>query len=265
MELLQVIQTADSLCPNPYSREEKLRWCDEVSAGIRREIKKIYNTVETVVHGPEELVLPDDIDFADIETAYINGRLMDKLDFRSFAAGTIPTGVSFPARIKLVFLTRAMPVRMVNLKGNFDVSENFIQLDSPELYPGDCIEWVLLENLEEEPDWSRANRTYIIDQVYDGLMVEENTFTPQTGAPLAIRRVIDDLTEIDELPYESMYIEYLLAKMAMYQRDYTGYNAHMTQYNLLWEGLRRDYKTRAPFNPVSSLRNYWEKSGGVEL
>lgn len=258
MELLQVISTADALCPNPFSREEKLRWCDEVSSAIRREIKKIYNTIETRVNGPEELVLPDDIDFTDIETAYVNGKLMDKVDFRSFADGTVPKGVSFPATIRLVFLTRAMPVRYVNLKGCFDVSENFIKLENVDLYPGDCIEWVLLPDPDAEPDWSGANRTYIIDQVYDGLVVEENTFTPQTGAPLAIRRVIDDLTEIDELPYESMYIEYLLAKMALYQRDYTAYSAHTTQYNLLWEGLRRDYKTRAPMNTVSGLRNYWE-------
>ena len=259
MELTQVIQTADALCPNPYSQAEKLRWCDEVSAGIRREIKKIYNTVETVVNSEEELILPDDIDFADIETAYINGKLMDKLDFRSFAAGDALAGISFPAKLKLVFLTRAMPVRIVNLTGSFDISENFIRMEAPELYPGDCIEWVPLEDLTEEPDWSHANRTYIVDQVYDGLVVEDNTFTPQTGALLAIRRVIDDLTEIDELPYESMYIEYLLAKMALYQRDYTGYSAHMTQYNLLWEGLKRDYKTRAPLNPVSNLKNYWKE------
>ncbi len=259
MELTQVIQTADALCPNPYTQAEKLRWCDEVSAGIRREIKKIYNTIDTVANSAEELVLPDDVDFADIETAYVNGKLMDKLDFRSLATGTIPKEISFPAKIRLVFLTRAMPVRMVELKGSFDVSENFIRLNAPNLYPGDCIEWVSLSDLTEEPDWSHADRTYIIDKVYDGLVVEDNTFSPQTGATLALRRVIDDLTEIDELPYESMYIEYLLAKMALYQRDYTGYNAHMTQYNLLWEGLKRDYKTRAPLNPVSGLRNYWKE------
>lgn len=257
MELLQVIATADALCSNPFTQEEKLRWCDEVSSAIRREIKKIYNTVETRVNTPEELVLPDDIDFADIETAYVNGRLMDKVDFRSFAEGNIPSGITLPAKIRLVFLTRAMPVRHISLKGKFDVSENFIKIEGEELYPGDCIEWVHLADLSEEPDWETANRTYIIDRVYDGLVVEENAFTPQTGAPLAIRRVIDDLTEIDELPYESMYIEYLLAKMALYQRDYVAYSAHTTQYNLLWEGLRRDYKTRSPMNPVSSLRNYW--------
>ena len=71
MELLKVIETADALCPNSYQEEEKLRWCDEVSAGIRRDIKKIYDTIETTLTGPEELILPDDIDFEDIEVAYL--------------------------------------------------------------------------------------------------------------------------------------------------------------------------------------------------
>ncbi len=258
MELLQVISKADALCPNHYTLEEKLHWCDEVSASIRREIKKIYNTVETRVYTSEELVLPEDIDFSDIETAYVNGKQMDKVDFRSFAEGNLPKGISLPATIRLVYLTRALPVRYVNLKGTYDLGENFIKIDGVNLYPGDCIEWVHLSDISQEPNWNEATKTYIIDQVYDGLVVEDNTFQPQTQAPLAIRRVIDDLTEIDDLPYESMYMEYLLAKMAFYQRDYEAYSAHTTQYNLLWEGLRRDYKTRAPLNEVSGFRNYWQ-------
>ena len=54
-----------------------------------------------------------------------------------------------------------------------------------------------------------------------------------------------------------MYIEYILAKMALYQRDFTGYNAHMVQYNQLFDGLRREYKNRAPLNPLASFKNYW--------
>ncbi len=258
MELLQVIKTVDQLCPNPYTQEEKLRWCDEVSAGIRRQIKKIYNTVETTVTSPGELILPDDIAFEDIETVYLNGKVIDKLDFRSFAEGDNSSSFSYPAKIKLVFLTRSLPVRYVTIQGIFDVSENFIKIDSPDLYPGDLIEWVLLPDVSAEPDWDNAQSCYIVDQAYDGLVVEEDTFTPQSAAPLAIRRVIDDLTEIDELPYDGMYVEYLLAKIALYQHDYTSYSAHMTQYNTLWEGLRKDYKTRSPLSRISGFRQYWQ-------
>ncbi|MBE5039886.1 hypothetical protein [Ructibacterium gallinarum] len=258
MELRKVMEVADALCPNPYTMEEKLRWCDEVSAGIRREIKKIYDTIETTVTQPGELTLPEDISFEDIEVAYLDGKPMDKVDFRSFAQGELWKQQQTPVHLKLVFLTRHQPVRCIKLTGTFDVGENFIKMDQPPFYPGDCIEWVEMEDLAAEPDWTQANRCYVIDLVYDGLMVEDGAFSPQTGAKLAMRRVIDDLTEIDELPYDNMYVEYLLAKMALYQHDYTGYSAHMTQYNTLYEGLRRDYKNRSPLNEVSRFHKYWQ-------
>ena len=78
----------------------------------------------------------------------------------------------------------------------------------------------------------------------------------ETGAKLAIRRIPDDVTAIDEKPYDGMYIEYLLAKMALYQHDYVGYNAHMTQYNTIYETLRREYKTRNPLSSLAKFRNY---------
>ena len=89
-------------------------------------------------------------------------------------------------------------------------------------------------------------------------MVEDNTFSPQTAMPLAIRRVFDDVTEIDEIPYDNLYVEYILAKMAFYQQDYTAYNAHIDQYNILWDNLRRDYKSRAPLSDVSNFHKFWQ-------
>ena len=258
MELLKVIETVDALYPNPFTLEEKLRWCDEVSAIIRRQAKKIYDTISTKVNSPGELVLPDDISFEDIEVAYLNGKPIDKMDFRSMLTDHKDYNISYPAKLELVYLTKPMPTRIVSIKGAFDISENFIKIDSPDLYPGDLIEWVTLSDEDAEPDWSLATSCYIIDQVYNGLMVEDSFFSPQTAMPLAIRRVIDEVTEIDELPYDGLYIEYILAKMALYQHDYTAYNAHIDQYNILWDNLRRDYKARAPLNDVSNFHKFWQ-------
>lgn len=255
MQLMKVIEMADALCPNPYTFEEKLRWCDEVTAGIRRDIKKVYTTVETTVSSPADIQLPEGLSFEDVEVAYLNGQPMDKLDFRSFLADR--AAVSTPGKLKLVFLEQPQPVRNMEIQGEFDLSENFIKLTEPPFVAGDTLEWVVLESPEDTPDWSQAEVCYVLDAVYDGIVVGEDTFTPQTAAPLALRRVIDDHTEVDEAPYDSMYVEYLLAKMALYQHDYTAYGAHMAQYNTLYEGLRRDYKTRSTLNPLSGFRRYW--------
>lgn len=253
MELLKAIQIADSLCPNPYTQEEKLRWCEEVSAAVRREIKKVYDVIETRLAEGEETVLPDEVPFEDIEAAYLNGRYIDKIDLRSFASKDYKGA---DAVLRVVYLTRPKPVRDICITGEFDLSENFIKMNAPPFIPEDCLEWVFVEK-GAEPDWSAAKRCYVLEPLYDGILVADGDFTPQTGANMAIRRVITDVTETDESAYDGMYVEYLLAKMALYQHDYTGYTAHMTQYNSLCSAMLMDYKTRAPLNSVSALRNYW--------
>lgn len=257
MELLKAIETADVLCPNPYSLEEKLRWCGEVSAGIRREAKKIYDVIETEVNASGDIIIPDDIAFEDIEAAYINGRYLSKLDFRSFAAGGLNKSPLPGGKLKLIYLTRAEPVRNILIKGKFDISEGFIRMENPPFKEGDCIQAAELSDLDDEPDFEKAKKLAVLENIYDGIFVDGGELEPQTEAVLAIRRVIDDLTEADEAPYDGMYIEYMLAKMALYQRDYTAYNAHITQYNFLMEELKREYKTRSPLNPLSSFKNYW--------
>ena len=73
---------------------------------------------------------------------------------------------------------------------------------------------------------------------------------------MAIRRVIDDETEA-EAPYDRMYIEYLLAKAALYQHDYEAYSAHMLQYNSIFDEYKRDYKQRNPLNDLAVFKNIW--------
>ena len=255
MELLKAIEIADNLCPNPYTQEEKLLWCRELSELIRREVKKQYDFAMTTISDTGEIILPDGISFEDIEAAYIDGKYMSKLDLRSFLAE--PKVRPGSASVKLIYLTHPEPVRSICISGKFDLSENFIKIDTPPFIPGDTLEYVILDDAAQEPDWSSCKTCMVLDIVYDGLVTESDAFTPQTAADMYIRRVIDDVTETDSDAYDNIYIEYLLAKMALYQHDYSGYNAHITQYNILYDALRKDYKNRSPLNELSVFKNYW--------
>lgn len=257
MELLKAIEIADALCPNPYTLEEKLRWCHEVSSSLRREIKKIYDVIETSAASFGNTIIPDDIVFEDIEAAYLNGRYMNKLDFRNYAAGGIKKCSLPGGRLKIVYLTHPEPVRDILISGTFDLTENFIFMNEPPFIEGDYIQVAETESENTEPDFENSKTFVVLESSIDGILVDGDEFQPRTGANLVIRRIIDDLTEIDEAPFDSMYVEYVLAKMALYQRDYTGYNAHITQYNQLFDGLRREYKNRSPLNPLASFKNYW--------
>ena len=256
MKIMRAIERADALCLNPYSLEEKLCWCDEVSAELRRKVIKIYDVISTKVNDFGDVELPDGIPFDRVEVIWVGKKLMKKQDFRSFFLSDKNLLSSSTQTLKAVYLTIPKPIRFIEIKGEFNTSENVIEMENPPFIEGDMIEISQTNNLTDEPDWENSIRTYVLEANDDKIIIDSNDIEPQTDAPLAIRRVITDSTEIDEAPYDSMYIEYILAKMALYQHDYVGYNAHMTQYNSLFEDFRREYKSRNPLSEITRIKNY---------
>lgn len=258
MEILRAIERADALCPNPYTLEEKICWCDEVTAQLRRNVIKIYSVIETQIDSSGELVLPDDIPFERVELAYAGNKRLDKQDLRSFAASIRDNsdGTGVPQQLRVVFLEMPSPIRTPDIRGEFNTGTDTIEIEASPFIEGDKIEIAVLNAQGDEPDWSTAVSAHVMEVNDDRMLLDCDALEPQTDAKLAIRRVIEDFTEVDEAPYDAMYIEYLLAKMALYQHDYTSYNAHMTQYNSLYEALRRECIGRGPVTTQSNFRNY---------
>ena len=257
MEILRAIERADALCPNPYTLEEKISWCDEVTASLRRNIIKIYGVIETEVDGCGELVLPDDIPFERVELVYVGNQLFNKYDFRSFAENFCePRETGIKQKFRVIYLVLPKPVRNPEIVGEFNTGTDTIEIIESPFITGDTIEIATLSNIQEAPDWKKAEVVHVMEVRDDKIILDREALEAQTEAPLAIRRVIDDVTEIDEAPYDTMYIEYILAKCALYQHDYTSYNAHMTQYNFLYEELMREYGGRRPMTTKANFRNY---------
>lgn len=257
MEIMRAVERADALCPNHYTVEEKLEWCDEVTADIRRNIIKVYDMIETQIDGTGEVILPDDVAFERVELAFVNGKRMEKQDFRSFARNfSRRNNFGLSQKIKVVFLKMPEPIRTTEIKGEFNTGDCIIEIDTAPFTEGDRIEIVKLESLSDEPDWAKSRLAYVIEVQPDKIILDKDVAAAQSGVKLAIKRVVDEVTAVDEAPYDGMYVEYILAKMAFYQHDYVAYNAHMAQYNILYEMLRREYKTRSPLSNQSNFRNY---------
>lgn len=257
MEILRAIEQADLLCPNPYTLEEKLMWCDEVTADMARNILKTYDVIETDINVRGELTLPDDIPFERVEIVYCGGVPFSKQDFRSYIAsrplGSVP---SLPSRLRAVYLKLPEKIRHIDIRGEFNTGDCIIEIEQPPFREGDLLEIVQLSDLSDEVDFDKAEKAYVIEASEEKIILDWDAVPAQTSAKLAIRRAIDDLTLVNEAPYDRMYIEYILAKIALYQRDYSAYNAHMTQYNSLYESMRREYKGRSPVTNLTNFKNY---------
>ena len=258
MKIMEAIDRADALCPNPYTLEEKLSWCDEVNAELRRGPIKSYDMIEIDIDSFGCVQIPDDLSFERIEAVFYNGVLLDKQDFRTFIRDYKDGGTAFalPKRLKAVYLTLPEKIRNTDVRGEFNTGINYIEMEMQPFEEEDRLEISELSDLSDEPDWENAAEAYVMEVQPDRIILDRDALTAQTAARLAMRRIIDDSTEIDEAPYDSMYVEYILAKIALYQHDYVGYNAHMTQYNAYFETLRREMRERSPLTDLVRFRNY---------
>lgn len=115
MLIAEVLERVDALYPNTYTNEEKVRWCYDVSCGIRDSIVKVYRVRTQTIEKDGDLVLmPDGINFSDIDSVYVNGLPVGKVDGRSLAGGPLPAG----SEVRVVY--KVMPEPYSIADGDID-------------------------------------------------------------------------------------------------------------------------------------------------
>lgn len=263
MLIIDAINAADTLLPNHFTLSEKLMWCSEVNTAIRRSVKKQYLTVETLITCADDIKLPEDISFSDIEIAYINNHPIQKSDFRSLPylkddvlSHSYGINKISPKILKLVYLDIPKEIKEVFIKGEFKTDSDCIYGDELPLLESDCIECYSLSSLDDDITNLTPKIAYVMSNDGECVKLSDDILTPDSAAYLAIKRVIDDETEADA-PYDRMYIEYILSKVALYQHDYEAYSAHIAQYNCLFDEYKKDYKSRNPLSDMAGFHNIW--------
>ncbi len=257
--MTEVIRIADDLCPNPYTEEEKWHWIDEVSALLCQEYCKRYCVVTCTVDSGS-LYLPQDVTFEQVEGLWCGETRLDKSDFHSDCAGGITKlwnpKLSSGRQVQVAFLQEHIPVRRFVLEGKWDTTPHLLKLRTPEIAEQDDLEITLQFDTDGNPDWNSAFRCFVLRLDEDGTHLMQDTLSEETGKHMAIRRIITDTTVLPS-PYDNAYVEYLLAKMAFYQRDHEGYQAHMTQFNTIVDAYARWHKQRSALNKGSNFRGLW--------
>lgn len=240
MTINSLIELIDSIAPNSCSGEQKLYWYNQCESIIKSKAKPSFRYLETDIVGGV-VKLPDGYDSEDIEAVYLNGRLMDKLDFRSGFVKRIPT------KAKLGIVLREHHTEVTRKVYEGDIFFNGDRLTAP----GHCFE--AGDKLEIDCDIF-VGSVFVTEVRGDELVV--NRLFEINDCEGRIERSLD-INVLLSAPYDKLYIDYILAQMDYYNKDYEGYNNNSYLFNELLDELVRKNSGKAPGTKSMNMRGIW--------
>ncbi len=248
MYIGEVIRRAQSYCPSEYEENEMYSWCDEVSSMLAIEDRNVFIREQFMPDCDGKVVLPKGVEFENIISVNVDGKELQKADVR--------TSYSFPktvSRIDVTYLKPYAPIRIVSYTGEIEINkpESYLVLYDNKFREGDFISLTIDETSSEFK---------ILGSEFDGdkcmLRVGMGDFTgmPDSGNAV-IKRIITDKT-ICDAPYDTMYIDYILAKIGMLQHDFETYNQFMSAFNSRLNAYKKWITNQLP-QSGGKLKNWW--------
>lgn len=250
MKITDAIAQADAFYPNSYTRDEKLNWCYEVTSAVQEKIRRLYNTMEyadgttrmpdgTVAQGI--VPLPPSVTVEDVEAVYVDGKLQKKVDDRSFRE--ICAG---PGRVKVMYKMRPEPYHENVFEGTYTVSGNRITARDA---------WFDVADLVRITHAGDVQERYVMEVDGDDYVFGD-PFEYQGNVVLKLEEVLTAQTPMLP-PWDAMYVDYILGKVAYYQNDLDAYNKHMGEYNVRLGDYEKHYKQTSPIKAGLRFRGLW--------
>ena len=217
MYIGDVLERARTYFPSEYTDDEMYDWCDEVSAMLMTEDRNIYAQMSVCPDSDGNILLPDGVGFENVVSVSADGKMFDK--------SYIGNGKAFSGDVKVVYLKPYEPIR-------HDIYEGFCEVQKNNLY--------LFGNPFEKADILKVQTNgkeftvTVLDVGFDGksdfIVTGDGELDGVTNGEMTIERVVTDWT-VCEAPYDSMYIDYILAKIGLYQQNFDMYNTFMAAFN----------------------------------
>ena len=261
MYINDVIRLAKACYPSEYNDEEMYVWCNEVSAMLRVEDRNVFREVYLSTDKCGTLLLPEGVDMENVSAVYHKGRMLEKRDLR--AAGRRLRCRHKDAVIRVVYREPYRPIRLARYCGEAELcpDDAIIKLGTCEFIAGDTVvvSCVSSSGAEEERfkvpvlcvECDPENiKGYILHTAEGALGSGESR-----SADCRITRVVTEKTVCDA-PYDSMYVDYILAKINLYQHNSDEYNRHMMSFNSRLSAYKKWLINQMPPEP-GNFRNWW--------
>lgn len=248
MYIGEVIRRAQSYCPSEYDKDEMYLWCDEVSSMLSIEDRNVFLKETLVPDSQGRILLPMNVGFENIISVRVGGRELKKEDLRSM--GSIKN-CSLPAEI--TYLKPYSSIRNVEYNGDIVIDKTQSRI-------------IINENLFRKGDsviFTADNITAELQILETGICSEKYClYTPQGSLDSfsdadkgRLERIVTEKTVCDA-PYDTMYIDYIIAKICMLQRDFETYNQFMTSFNSRLVAYKRWITNQLP-QAGGKLKNWW--------
>ncbi|MBQ3125371.1 MAG: hypothetical protein IJC09_08130 [Clostridia bacterium] len=246
MYIGEVIRRVQSYCPSEYDTNEMYLWCDEVSSMLAIEDRNIF--VKEILKPDKEgrVLLPQGVGFENVISVTSEGRELKKEDLRNQNTNMVSS-----APIEVIYLKPYSPIRTVTYNGDIGVDKEKSQLmiGADIFKTGDVI-------TVEIGGVSKELQVFGATFNGDGFVVDVSDVEglPDSGAG-SVSRVVTDKTVCDA-PYDGMYVDYIIAKICMYQRDFDTYNQFMTSFNSRLLAYKKWITNQLP-QAGGKLKNWW--------
>lgn len=273
MYINEVIRRVDRLYPNEYTKEEKYDWCDELSAMLCQEYIRRYDKVTLKADLDGTYLLPEGVTFEMIDKVRAKGNVIQKLDFRSFGIEPmygrhrqfyIPSRCGGGDEIEVVYLRRHMPIRgEMKMEGYITFNDKGFYFGDEDIKAGDIvnihvndkdINYVLIVSVTKTDEETEENGKFYAN-VGDAFG-SYHFIGDETVPGSKIERVVMDQTVCDA-PYDQMYVDYVLAQIFYYQRNYPSYNQHINLFNQRLEAYERWLQKRRVQEKDNKIYNWW--------
>ena len=263
MKIKDVIKRCDTLFPNEFSLEEKIMWCDELGSMLINEHMPTYKKVTLKRESDGTYKLPQNITLLDVDRIISADRVFRKKDVRSrgfkylssqkgYEYETISLTEDVCGSICVIYADKYKRIRYIDEKVEAIANNNTITLKECMLREQDVVELSTDENVYN-------GRVIKISQNQELDFVVEFDFVLKESGKCNMRIYRKEITEetVVDLPYDSMYIDFVNAKICFYQRDYDNYNAHMSMFNSRLEALDLYLSKNMPPSPDTKIKNWY--------
>lgn len=248
MYISEVVERAKSYFPSEYDDEEMYRWCDEVSAMLMSEDRNVF-VKETVLPSADgSVILPESVDYENIAVIRCNGKVLEKADFRTMISGKY---VNKP--LEIVYMKPYLPIRSVTYSGAAKINkeQGIISINMPMFFENDIIK-ITMDAVKCK---AQVIKTEFVGDEYAMTVICESIDSMAESGDVTISRVITDKT-VCNAPYDSMYIDYIIAKICMYQRDFDTYNRFMSAFNSRLNAYKKWLVNNLP-QKCGKFKNWW--------